>query len=577
MGASSSSPLSCLGSAAAVRVSSNAADRPNLSPSSSVPALELYNLQNLKPGDLGLLSSLHHQDDISGLILTYLSAAEVNSVSVTSKAVNSICGQSGVWLDLCKRAGKLSPFLGGDNWRTDRTYRELYWSTIVVPTEAKTIHEAVGRAVKYDKTIVLLPGTYEGSVDIDSSDLPTIEELTKEAQDLLAYPRGRKRIKMGDRFRCQRLAARVFDTKAKGIDLTICASDPRMETAISLCLDGVADEDDESPAIWIYCGSVPRVKLSLVGLTIRHSVPGSDQKWNAAVIAEGSSDLVMKHCSITSQTGSGIRIRNRASASFLGCSIFNCASYGLRASGVSTTVTVEGCNIVGNGYGFGGGYNKIDGETSLEFLQRMLTEDPILGSSIGGEMIGPSKSGVRSFKSTVNVKDSLITRSCNLNTEVDEVAGGNIVLAESDTSLSGLLREAVAMPSGGTLICSISLTKPRSHTNYRDPAPSMIVVPSKDAPTISQAIKLALLGNKIIALLPGVYEEAIELTGEMFSAELSRASKEASELLAKKNGGSIMDLNELINRKFDLEEQNGLNIIIRAVDIPAYNYFALLR
>lgn len=490
-------------------------------------------------------------------------------MSVTSKAVNCICDQSGVWLELCQRAGKLSPFLGGDDGRTDRTYRELYWSTIVVPTEAKTIQEAVGRAVKYDKKIVLLPGTYEESVDIDSSDLPTTEELTKEAQDLLAYPRGRKRIKMGDRFRCQRLAARVFDLKAKGIDLTICASDPRMETAIALCLDGLNGEEEECPAIWIHgvpTSSISRVKLSLVGLAIRQSMPGSDQKWNAAVIAERNSDLVMKHCSITSLSGSGIRVRSGASASIAGCSIFNCASHGLRASGLSTTVTLEGCNILGNGHGFGGGYNKIDGEKSLHFLQRMLTEDPILGSSVGGEMIGPGKSGLCSNRSTIHVKNSLITRSCNLNTEVHESAGGKIVLVESDTSLSGLLRGTVARPSVEALICSIPLIKPRPATNARDAAPSMIVVPSKDAPTISQALKLALKGNKTVALLPGVYQEAIELTEEMLSDELSSASKQALELLTKKNGGSILDLHESINKKFDLEEQGALNITIRAVD-----------
>jgi len=74
MGASSSSPASsCRRSSAAVHAAA-AADRPSSGePSTSVvSSTELDRLRNLPPGDTSLLSSLHHQDNISGLILTYL-------------------------------------------------------------------------------------------------------------------------------------------------------------------------------------------------------------------------------------------------------------------------------------------------------------------------------------------------------------------------------------------------------------------------------------------------------------------------------------------------------------------------
>jgi len=229
-------------------------------------------------------------------------------------------------------------------------------------------------------------------------------------------------------------------------------------------------------------------------------------------------------------------------------------------------VNVEGCNIIGNGYGFGGGYEQIDGENCRPFLERILLVDqePALGSSVDGTMIRPGHSGIYAIGSRVQVKDSLVTRSFDLNVEVSDSKGGDICLEKSDTSLSGRLRKANLAPTGGTLICSVPLTKPRPAIIIRR-APAMVVVPSKDAPTISEAIKFAIKGNKTIVLLPGVYQEAIELSSDkMFSRELNQTREEALTLL-KEDSESIVDLQKLVTKTFDLEE-NGVNITIRAAD-----------
>ena len=96
MGASSSSPASsCRRSSAAVHAAA-ASDRPSsgeLSTTSVVSSTDLDRHRNLQAGDAGLLSSLHQHDGISGLILTYLAAAEINATSLTSKAAWCMCDQ----------------------------------------------------------------------------------------------------------------------------------------------------------------------------------------------------------------------------------------------------------------------------------------------------------------------------------------------------------------------------------------------------------------------------------------------------------------------------------------------------
>ena len=424
------------------------------------------------------------------------------------------------------------------------------------------------RAVKYDKTIVLLPGTHEGSFWIQGGLITdVVDQLREDASKCLAPQLASKKE---DRYRCQRLVARLLDLDKRGVDLAICASDPTQETVVAHHSDGTdgEDEDEEYPAILLTNGPalIPRVKLSLEGLAIRHSVPGSSLTWNAAIRVADHAELVARQCSITSLTGSGIRTTRGASIRLIGCSIYNCAANGLRAGGSLTKVNIEGCNIVGNGYGFGGGYEQIDGENCRTFQERVLNQDPALGSSVGDMMIGPGHSGIYSSGSRVQVKDSLVTRSFNLNVKVSDSKGGDICLEKCDTSLSGRLRKANLTPTGGTLICSVPHAKPHPAVIIHR-APETVVVPSKDAPTVSEAIKLAIKGNKTIVLLPGVYQESIELSDTMFPCDLDQTRKKALALL-KKNDGSITDLQKLVTKTtktFDLEE-NGVNITIRAAD-----------
>ena len=74
------------------------------------------------------LASLHAGDSISSQILTCLTAVEINTLSLTSKATVAVCHQPDVWWHLCQRDGKTPP-LGnpGQELKNDRTdYRHVY-------------------------------------------------------------------------------------------------------------------------------------------------------------------------------------------------------------------------------------------------------------------------------------------------------------------------------------------------------------------------------------------------------------------------------------------------------------------
>ena len=115
------------------------------------------------------LASLHAGDSISSQILTCLTAVEINTLSLTSKATVAVCHQPDVWLHLCQRDGNILP-LSQHQELNDRTdYRRVYWSTILVPAEVPNIGKAIERAALFGKTISLLPGVYQEPIALERS------------------------------------------------------------------------------------------------------------------------------------------------------------------------------------------------------------------------------------------------------------------------------------------------------------------------------------------------------------------------------------------------------------------------